>query len=81
MADILIEENLRRLGHVHRMNNNTKVAVSCYKICSCQLCLVMGNQGRPRLRFTVVVIEEKHEMERHQSQPMVGECQRHTHLD
>ena len=22
MADILIEQNLRRLGHVHRMNNN-----------------------------------------------------------
>ena len=41
----------------------------------------MGNQGRPRLRFTDVAIEEKHEMERHQSQPMAGECQRHTHLD
>ena len=41
----------------------------------------MGNQGRARLRFTDVAIEEKHEMERHQSQPMAGECQRHTHLD
>ena len=42
----------------------------------------MRNQGRPRLRFTDVAIEEKHVMERHQSQPkMAGDCQRHTYLE
>ena len=43
----------------------------------------MGNQEGPRLRFADVAIghEEKHEMERHQSQPMAGERQRHTYLD
>ena len=42
----------------------------------------MRNQGRPRLRFTDVAIEEKHVMERHQSQPkMAGDCQRNTYLE
>ena len=41
----------------------------------------MRNQGRPRLGFTDVAIAEKHVMERHQSQPMAGDCQRHTYLE
>ena len=40
MADILIEENLRLLGHVHRMDNNRLPK----KLLYFQLCLAMRNQ-------------------------------------
>ena len=47
IGDILIEKNLRLLGHVHRMNNNRLPK----KLLYFQLCLAMRNQWRPRLRF------------------------------
>ena len=50
MADILIEKNLRLLGHVHRMDNNRLPK----KLFYFQLCLAMRNQQRPRLRFKYV---------------------------
>ena len=40
MADILIEKNLRLLGHVHRMDNNRLPK----KLLYFQLCLAMRNQ-------------------------------------
>ena len=47
MADILIEKNLRWLGHVHRMDNDRLPRQLLYS----QLCEGKRNQGRPRLRF------------------------------
>jgi len=47
MADILIEKNLRWLGHVHRMEGNRLPRQLLYS----QLCDGKRNQGRPRLRF------------------------------
>ena len=47
MADILIERNLRWLGHVHRMDKDRLPRQLLYS----QLCDGKRNQGRPRLRF------------------------------
>ena len=47
MTDILIEKNLRWLGHVHRMGNERLPRQLLYS----QLCEGKRNQGRPRLRF------------------------------
>ena len=47
MADILIERNLRWLGHVHRMDNDRLPKQLLYS----QLKEGKRNQGRPRLRF------------------------------
>ena len=47
MADILIERNLRWLGHVHRMENDPLPKQLLYS----QLKEGKRNQGRPRLRF------------------------------
>ena len=51
MADILIEKNLRWLGHVQRMENDRLPKQLLYS----QLCEGKRNQGRPRLRFKDVV--------------------------
>lgn len=51
MADILIEKNLRWLGHVHRMEEDRLPRQLLYS----QLCEGKRNQGRPRLRFKDVV--------------------------
>ena len=51
MADILIEKNLRWLGHVQRMENDRLPRQLLYS----QLCEGKRNQGRPRLRFKDVV--------------------------
>lgn len=47
MADILIQNNLRWLGHVHRMRNDRLPRQLLYS----QLCEGKRNIGRPRLRF------------------------------
>ena len=47
MADILIERNLRWVGHVHRMENDRLPRQLLYS----QLKEGKRNQGRPRLRF------------------------------
>ena len=47
MADILIEKNLRWLGHVQRMENDRFPRQLLYS----QLCEGKRNQGRQRLRF------------------------------
>ena len=47
MADILIERNLRWLGHVHRMDDDRLPKQLLYS----QLKEGKRNQGRPRLRF------------------------------
>ena len=47
MADILIEKNLRWLGHVHRMDQDRLPRQLLYS----QLCSGNRNQGRPRLRY------------------------------
>ena len=51
MEDILIEKNLRWLGHVHRMDRNRLPRQLLYS----QLCNGKRNQGRPRLRFKDIV--------------------------
>ena len=51
MADILIEKNLRWLGHVHRMDADRLPRQQLYS----QLCEGKRNQGRPRLRFKDVI--------------------------
>ena len=47
MANILIENNLRWLGHVHRMDHDRLSRQLLYS----QLCSGKRNQGRPRLRY------------------------------
>ena len=47
MADILIEKNLRWLGHVHRMEQDRLPRQLLYS----QLCTGKRNQRRPRLRY------------------------------
>ena len=46
MTDILIEKNLRWLGHVHRMENDRLPQQMLYS----ELCEGIRNQGTPRLR-------------------------------
>ena len=47
MADILIDKNLRWLGHIHRMDTDRLPRQLLYS----QLCEGKRNQGRSRLRF------------------------------
>jgi hypothetical protein len=51
MEDILIERNLRWLGHVHRMDKERLPRQLLFS----QLCKGRRNQGRPRLRYKDVV--------------------------
>jgi hypothetical protein len=51
MEDILIERNLRWLGHVHRMDKERLPQQLLFS----QLCKGRRNQGRPRLRYKDVV--------------------------
>ena len=51
MADILIENNLRWLGHLQRIGNDRLSRQLLYS----QLCEGKRNQGRPRLTFKDVV--------------------------
>lgn len=51
MEDILIEKNLRWLGHVHRMDQDRLPRQLLFS----QLCKGRRNQGRPRLRYKDVV--------------------------
>uniref|UniRef100_A0A0L8HUK4 Uncharacterized protein n=1 Tax=Octopus bimaculoides TaxID=37653 RepID=A0A0L8HUK4_OCTBM len=45
--EILVDRNLRWLGHIHRMNNNRRLR----KILYSQLYKGKRNYGRPRMRF------------------------------